>query len=396
VPQGQRRIADLVARVPLQPSPAPLPNPNLFVPRDAILLHLETQAQPDPTLPERLRIYNTALENREGLPALSVAFLPFGAGGAGGAGPRRAARLVQYGLGLDRRYARLDYWLIGLRDLDAWRFARSRRPVGVALAALMQPGSAGRVALKLAIVRKLGASVLDDARGALLVNCVETSGSVKSQTGGGWSPAGTVRVSNRPYHQKETIPHAGYAGAVLFRRPQRAGARPVVHGCARAHLASGLRVASRPTQATRTTRRPALLADLLCRPMSPSPFPRIAQVARLLRTVRTVRTAKKTTTETVYLITSLTPRQADPARLLALIRGHGSVESRHWLRAVTVAEDRSRLRSGPAPQIMAAFRTLALTLIRRTGTTAIAAFRQHLPSRPTKALRLLVPKTHVA
>jgi len=44
VPQGQRRIADLVARVPLQPSPAPLPNPNLFVPRDAILLHLETDA----------------------------------------------------------------------------------------------------------------------------------------------------------------------------------------------------------------------------------------------------------------------------------------------------------------------------------------------------------------
>ena len=38
--------------------------------------------------------------------------------------------------------------------------------------------------------------------------------------------------------------------------------RAPFHGCARAHLASGLRVASRPTQATRTTRRPALLADL--------------------------------------------------------------------------------------------------------------------------------------
>jgi len=126
------------------------------------------------------------------------------------------------------------------------------------------------------------------------------------------------------------------------------------------------------------------------------PFPCIAQVARLLRTVRTVRTAKKTTTETVYLITSLTPRQADPARLLTLIRGHWSVESRPWLRDVTFAEDRSRLRSGPAPQIMAAFRTLALTLIRRTGTTASAAFRQHLRSRPTKALRLLVPKTRSA
>jgi len=43
---------------------------------------------------------------------------------------------------------------------------------------------------------------------------------------------------------------------------------------------------------------------------------------------------------------------------------------------------------------MAACRPLALTLIRRTGTTQIAAFRQHLRSRPTTALRLLVPRTH--
>jgi len=50
--------------------------------------------------------------------------------------------------------------------------SRARRPVGVALAALMRPGSEGRVALKLAIVRKLGAGVLDDARGALLIDCV--------------------------------------------------------------------------------------------------------------------------------------------------------------------------------------------------------------------------------
>ena len=122
-------------------------------------------------------------------------------------------------------------------------------------------------------------------------------------------------------------------------------------------------------------------------------FPRIAQIARLIRTVRT---KERTTTETVYLITALTPRQADPDRLLTLIRGHWSVESRHWLRDVTFGEDRSPLRSGSAPQIMAAFRNLALTLIRRTGTSAIAAFRQHLRSRPTKALRLLVPRTRSA
>jgi len=123
------------------------------------------------------------------------------------------------------------------------------------------------------------------------------------------------------------------------------------------------------------------------------PFPGIAQIAQLTRTVRTRGTTRS---ETVYLLTSLTPRHADPARLLALIRGHWSVESRHWLRDVTFGEDAARLRSGAAPQIMAALRNLVITLIRRTGTTQIAAYRQHLCAHPAKALRLLVPKTHAA
>jgi predicted transposase YbfD/YdcC len=119
-------------------------------------------------------------------------------------------------------------------------------------------------------------------------------------------------------------------------------------------------------------------------------FPRLGQVAQLTRTVRD-RTG--THTEVVYLITSLTPRQAAPTDLLALIRGHWSVESRHWIRDVTFGEDRSRLRCGHAPQLMAALRNLALTLIRRTGTTAIAAYRRHLAAHPATALRLLLPKT---
>ena len=96
------------------------------------------------------------------------------------------------------------------------------------------------------------------------------------------------------------------------------------------------------------------------------------------------------------MLTSLAPRQATPERLLVLIRGHWRVASRQWLRDVTCGEDRSRRRSGAAPQIMAAVRNLVLTLIRRTGTTQIAAYRQHLRSRPAIALRFLVPKTRSA
>ena len=63
---------------------------------------------------------------------------------------------------------------------------------------------------------------------------------------------------------------------------------------------------------------------------------------------------------------------------------------------MTSGEDRSRLRSGAAPQVMAALRNLALALIRRAGATAIAAFRQHPRSRSTTALRLLVTRTRSA
>jgi len=121
------------------------------------------------------------------------------------------------------------------------------------------------------------------------------------------------------------------------------------------------------------------------------PFPRIGQVARL---VRTVREKGQTRTETADLINSLMPRRADAARLLALVRGHWSVEVRHRIRDVTFGEDHSRLRGGAAPHIMAALRNLTLTLIRRTGHTAIAAYRRHLAAHPGKALRLLRPKIH--
>jgi len=141
----------------------------------------------------------------------------------------------------------------------------------------------------------------------------------------------------------------------------------------------------------RTATRTLHATTRLCAYLTPYfPFPRIGQVARL---VRTVHEKGRTSVETVYLITSLTPRRADPTRLLVLIRGHWSVEVRHRLRDVTFGEDASRLCSGAAPQVMAALRNLALTLIRRAGHTAIAAYRRHLSTHPRKALHLLRPRT---
>jgi predicted transposase YbfD/YdcC len=122
-------------------------------------------------------------------------------------------------------------------------------------------------------------------------------------------------------------------------------------------------------------------------------FPRLAQVAQLIRTVRD---REGTHVEVTYCITSCRPRRTTAAQLLALIRGHWSIEARHWVRDVTFGEDRSRLRCGHAPQVMATLRSLVITLIRRTRTTAIAAQRRFFAYHPAQALALLLSKTHSA
>lgn len=116
-------------------------------------------------------------------------------------------------------------------------------------------------------------------------------------------------------------------------------------------------------------------------------WPHIRQVAQVTRVI----TSKKgTTTEIVYLITNLSCAQASPSRLLTVIRGHWSIENgSHYVRDVTFGEDRSRLRSGDAPQVLATLRNLAITLIHRTGTSQIAATRRMFSYDPAQALDLL-------
>lgn len=117
-----------------------------------------------------------------------------------------------------------------------------------------------------------------------------------------------------------------------------------------------------------------------------SPFPGIAQVLCLLTTTRRHGHEKR---EVRFFLTSLTPQQADLPRLLRLIRGHWSIEAKHLLRDVTFKEDHSRVRTGAAPQILAAVRNLAITLLRRLEVTNIAAMRRYFAARPAEALETL-------
>ncbi len=122
-------------------------------------------------------------------------------------------------------------------------------------------------------------------------------------------------------------------------------------------------------------------------------MPSVGQVAELTRTVTSHGTTHR---EVVFFVTSRPPRRATPHQLLAWIRGHWSIEARHHVRDVTFGEDRSCLRHGHAPQIMAACRNLCLTLLRRTARTAISASRRSFAYNPTTALALLLPRSRRA
>jgi len=116
-------------------------------------------------------------------------------------------------------------------------------------------------------------------------------------------------------------------------------------------------------------------------------WPELAQVGQLT----CLRQRKgKTELETSYIITSLSPEQANPRQLLHLVRGHWGIENRlHWVRDVTFDEDRCQIRTGAAPQVMAALRNLVIGLFRFSGARNIAAaLRAHAWDAP-RALALV-------
>jgi len=122
-------------------------------------------------------------------------------------------------------------------------------------------------------------------------------------------------------------------------------------------------------------------------------FPHAAQAIQITRRRATARKGQKRkwATETVYAITSLTAAQASPAKLAAMLRGHWAIEDRlHWIRDVIYDEDRSQIRTASGPRVMATLRNLAISILRLTGHTSIAAALRHHARRPGRPLRTVM------
>ncbi len=93
--------------------------------------------------------------------------------------------------------------------------------------------------------------------------------------------------------------------------------------------------------------------------------------------------------EAVLYVTSLDAIQASPADLLALIRGHWTIEHLHWLRDVVWREDKSTIRTGNAPQVISALTNLVITLFRLQGVTKITEETRRNAQNPRRTLQLL-------
>jgi hypothetical protein len=118
-------------------------------------------------------------------------------------------------------------------------------------------------------------------------------------------------------------------------------------------------------------------------------FAGVRQVFRLDRQVISKRTGELRS-ETVYGMTSLARAWCSPEQLLSLIRQHWTIENRvHWVRDVTMREDASQVRTGSTPQVMVAFRNIALSLLRASGHQNVAAARRFYAARPAEALKLI-------
>ena len=94
--------------------------------------------------------------------------------------------------------------------------------------------------------------------------------------------------------------------------------------------------------------------------------------------------------ETAFLITSLSPIEANAEHLMGLARGHWGIENKsHYVRDVTFDEDRSQARKKSGPRVMATLRNFTINILRLIGYHNIAAALRDMAAKPHISLKLI-------
>ena len=118
-------------------------------------------------------------------------------------------------------------------------------------------------------------------------------------------------------------------------------------------------------------------------------WPHAAQAFLIERYVRDLDGAPKSAIAALG-ITSLTASRADPARIAVHVRGHWNIENKlHWVRDMDWDEDRSQLRKGSAPQVLATLRNLAVGALHTAGRAGIASGLRWVARDPARVLVIL-------
>ena len=110
-------------------------------------------------------------------------------------------------------------------------------------------------------------------------------------------------------------------------------------------------------------------------------FPRVGQAFLVERTVVVKKTGKRSV-ELAHGVTSHSPDSASARRLLALNRGHWTVEAVHNILDNAFDEDRSRIRTGHGPENTTRLRRFAIGVLRAHGNPCVAAAMRRLHRNP--------------
>ena len=134
---------------------------------------------------------------------------------------------------------------------------------------------------------------------------------------------------------------------------------------------------------TRTLTASTLLTDYIN-------WPGIAQVYQYQSQRKNTKTGQ-ITFQKQYGISSLSPKVASAEDLLTLRREHWTIENKvHWVRDTVLGEDASQARTGSLPQVIAALRNTALSVLRFDGYTKIAETTRFFASKPKLAVKLII------